>query len=103
MKNLRKLIICSRGHKFYKSSNCPVCPKCWPGYRKKLQSDFPKNLGGPALTALKNNKIKKLSDLNKYDEKQISGFHGIGPKALSIIKVAMKSKKIFLRKSFEIK
>ena|SRR3989344_6697549 len=26
---------CSRGHKFRKSSNYPVCPVCWPGYYKE--------------------------------------------------------------------
>ena len=30
-----KLTICSRGHKFYKSSQRPVCPLCWPGRYKK--------------------------------------------------------------------
>lgn len=30
---------CSRGHVFMKSSDCPVCPKCWPGrYKKTLSS-----------------------------------------------------------------
>ncbi len=37
-----KLKVCSRGHRFQKSSDCPVCPICWPGQRKKLKSDFPK-------------------------------------------------------------
>lgn len=26
---------CSRGHKFEKSRELPVCPVCWPGYYKK--------------------------------------------------------------------
>ncbi len=31
-----KLTICSRGHKFYKNADVPVCPICWPGrYKKK--------------------------------------------------------------------
>ena len=29
------LKVCSRGHKFDKSSDCPVCPICWPGSYKK--------------------------------------------------------------------
>lgn len=29
------LKICSRGHKFYKSSLHPTCPKCWPSKYKK--------------------------------------------------------------------
>jgi YjbR len=26
---------CSRGHKFEKSRELPVCPVCWPGYYRK--------------------------------------------------------------------
>ena len=26
---------CSRGHTYTRSSDCPVCPKCWPGYYKE--------------------------------------------------------------------
>lgn len=29
------LTICSRGHKFQKSRDQKVCPKCWPGYYRK--------------------------------------------------------------------
>lgn len=31
-----KLIMCSRDHKFYKSTSQPVCPTCWPGRYKKV-------------------------------------------------------------------
>lgn len=31
--------MCSRGHKFYKSSERPVCPICWPGRYKKPHTD----------------------------------------------------------------
>src|SRR5438309_1005170 len=44
----KTLKTCSRGHEFYKSSDCPVCPKCWPGFYEKNKSDFPK-LAAPAL------------------------------------------------------
>ncbi|MEK7519856.1 MAG: DUF488 family protein [Patescibacteria group bacterium] len=30
-----KLTMCSRGHRFLKSSVIPVCPTCWPGRYKK--------------------------------------------------------------------
>ena len=33
-----KLVICSRGHSFYKTKDQPVCPKCWPGkYQKESE------------------------------------------------------------------
>ncbi len=87
--------VCSRGHVFYKSSDCPVCPKCWSGYyRKRTQSDFPEKISAPALRALLNAKITKLSNLAKFTEKEISEFHGMGPKALGQLKVEMKKRKL---------
>ena len=42
-----KLTICTRGHSFYKSSDRPVCPKCWPGRykvsRKKKYTHYHKD------------------------------------------------------------
>lgn len=90
------LKVCSRGHEFYKSSDCPVCPVCWPGQRKKLQSDFPK-IGAPALRALANENIKQLSDLQKFSEDELLCLHGFGPKALSILKEALKEKGSILK------
>jgi len=76
--------ICSRGHKFYRSSGCPVCPIYWSGYYKKQSlSDFPKDLAAPALRALLNAKITKLADLRKYTEEEISELHGMGPELLN--------------------
>lgn len=84
---------CSRGHKFQKSSDCPVCPICWSGYyRKNLQSDFPEKLSAPALRALLNANIMNLVELTKYTEAEILEFHGMGPKALEKLKKALQEK-----------
>lgn len=86
---------CVRGHKFEKTSDCPVCPICWSGYyKKKMQSDFPSNLSSPALRALYNSKIKNLKELTKFTEKEISKLHGIGPNALYKLKSELKLKKL---------
>lgn len=81
--------ICSRGHEFYKSSDCPVCPKCWPGYKKKLQSDFPAALASPALRALNEAKIKKLADVANFSESELLALHGMGAKGIGILKDAL--------------
>jgi DNA-directed RNA polymerase alpha subunit len=52
---------------------------------------FPK-IGAPALRALQGNGIKTLKDLTKYSEEEISDLHGMGPKALSMLKVALSEK-----------
>lgn len=88
----KMLKVCSRGHKFYKSSDCPVCPICWSGfYKKKVQSDFPKT-SAPALRALNNAKIYKLAQLQKWTEKDLLALHGMGPKALGILKLALRKR-----------
>ena len=87
------LKVCSRGHTFYKSSDCPVCPKCWSGYyRKKTQSDFPEHLAAPALCALLNVKITSLSQLTKYTELELLDLYGMGPKALGLLRKALFAK-----------
>lgn len=91
-KELKNLKTCSRGHKFYKTSDCPVCPVCWPGYKKKLQSDFPIDISAPALRALVNAKITTLAKLSKYTEKEILSLHGIGPSSIPKLRKALQGK-----------
>jgi hypothetical protein len=89
---------CSRGHRFQKSSDCPVCPICWSGfYRKQKHSDFPKQISAPALRALLNAKITKLSQLTTYTEQEIADLHGMGPKALTLLKKSLMA----MKKSFK--
>ena len=94
-----KLKICSRGHKFYKSSDCPVCPICWSGYyREKNKGDFPDTLAAPALRALLNAKIMNLKQLAKHTESEILELHGMGPSSLPILRKALKEKGLSFRK-----
>ncbi len=96
----KKLKICSRGHKFYKSSDCPSCPECWSGYyRKKSQSDFPENLSAPALRALFNAEITQLKELSRFTEKEVLQFHGMGPTGVRQLKAALAQRNLaFLKK-----
>jgi hypothetical protein len=91
--------ICSRGHVFYKSSDCPVCPMCWSGYyRKKAQSDFPSGLSAPAMRALQHAKIKNLSVLGKHTKSEILGLHGMGPSGVALLEKALRAKKLAFKK-----
>jgi len=95
------LKVCSRGHEFYKSSDCPICPKCWAGYyRKRAQSDFPEKLGAPALRALANAQIYSLKELSNYSEKEIADLHGMGPKGVKLLAGALKEKGLTFKQSF---
>ena len=96
-KGIRK--VCDRGHVFYKSSDCPVCPKCWAGYyRDKVQGDFPEKMSAPALRALLNENIMNLSDLAKFSEKEILKLHGMGPASLPLLRAALKDKGLAFKK-----
>lgn len=91
--------VCSRRHVFYKSSDCPVCPTCWSGfYKDKNRGDFPKNIPAPALRALLNAKITKISQLTKYTEKEILALHGMGQKGVKLLVAEMKKKNLSFKK-----
>lgn len=90
---------CSRGHRFQKSSSCPICPICWSGYYKeKWGKNFPEGLGAPALRALLGAKLTKLADLGRKTENEISELHSMGPKALGILKAEMKKRGFSFKK-----
>lgn len=86
------LKICQNGHQFEKTSNCPVCPICSAeDMKNKFGEEFP-NIGAPAFRALDNEGIKTLKNLTKYTEKELLALHGFGPRALRILKEALKEK-----------
>jgi hypothetical protein len=95
------LTTCSRGHKFYKSSACPVCPRCWPGYRRRIQGDFPKNLSAPALRALAKSGIRRLAQLKRLTESEVLELHGVGPRSIGILRKALKSKGLSFKRAKE--
>lgn len=80
--------VCAKGHVFYKSSDCPVCPKCES--LKKGGAGFLDELSAPARRALENQGIKTLPALSKYSEKQILALHGLGAGSLPKLRAALK-------------
>ena len=49
---------------------------------------FPPGIGGPALRALANAGIRSMSDLKGRTDAELAALHGMGPKALAILKSA---------------
>lgn len=86
--NKKVLKNCKKGHQFYKSSDCKICPICEA--ENKPNDGFMANISAPARRALDNQKIKNLTDLAQYTEKQILALHGIGPSVIPKLKVALK-------------
>ncbi|WHZ00727.1 RNA polymerase alpha subunit C-terminal domain-containing protein [Neobacillus sp. YX16] len=84
----KSLRVCDKGHKYYKSSDCPTCPTCEAGRTPK--SGFLSLLSTPARRALENNGITSLQELSNFSEKEILKFHGMGPASLPKLRDALK-------------
>ncbi len=97
-KQSSSLKICSRGHEFYKSGDCPICPICWPGRYQDIKSDFPDSLPSPALKALTNVQITSLSKLSHCTENEILNLHGMGPSSIPKLREALKAKGLSFKK-----
>lgn len=86
------LKICKNGHRFEKTSDCPVCPECSSEeMQNKFGEEFP-SIGAPAFRALDVIGIHSLADVTKYTEKELLALHGFGPKALGILSKALLEK-----------
>jgi DNA-directed RNA polymerase alpha subunit len=79
----RSLRVCEKGHRYFKSSECPTCPAC--DKENKPTSGFLSKLSSPARNALVREGIDTLQKLSKYTEKELLNIHGIGPASLPII------------------
>lgn len=84
----KQLKVCQRGHKFYKSSDCPSCPIC--AAQAKPVSGFISLLSAPARGALDHAGISTLTELSRYSEREILKVHGMGPKSLPVLKQALR-------------
>lgn len=83
-----ELRTCSKGHKYYKSSNCPTCPVCEE--ERKPRDNFLSLLVAPARRALENEGIKSLKKLSMYSEAEILKLHGMGKSSIPKLKAALE-------------
>ncbi len=85
----KSLRICNKGHKYYKSTDCPTCPVC--EQELKPESGFLSVISAPARRALENHGITTLQQLSTYSEVKILQFHGIGPGSLPKLRTALQT------------
>ena len=57
-----------------------------------LENELPKGLGSPARRALAVAGIETLEDFTRVSEGELLMLHGMGPKAMGLIKEAMKER-----------
>ncbi len=92
----KNLKTCKKGHKFYKSSDCPTCPICEE--QRKPKDGFLSQLVAPARRALENNGINTLKKLSTYSEKEILALHGMGPSSIPKLILALKNEGLSFKK-----
>jgi DNA-directed RNA polymerase alpha subunit len=86
------LRICNKGHKYYKSSDCPTCPIC--EQERKPKNNFLSELGAPARRALENSGITTLEQLSKLTESDVLKLHGMGPGSIPKLRKLLKESKL---------
>lgn len=93
---------CDKGHIFYKSSNCPVCPVCEAG--KPINYTLWIGLAAPARRALASKGITNVNILSQFTEEEILALHGMGKSSIPLLKKALViAGKDFRKKSDSIK
>ena len=92
-KNLRT---CPKGHKYYKSSDCPTCPVC--ENECKPMNGFLSKLSAPARRALENKQITSLQKLSEFKETEILKLHGIGPTTMPKLREALEKEGLFFNR-----
>ena len=90
------LRICNKGHRYYKSSDCPTCPVC--EQERKPDHGFLSIVAAPARRALEKSNIHTLQQLSTYSEGDILGLHGMGPSAVRKLKNVLTASGLSFRK-----
>ena len=78
---------CTNGHTYYKSSTCTTCPQC--EQQRKPTNGFMADLSAPAIRALEQHHLLTLSKIANLTEAELRLLHGIGPSAITKIKIAL--------------
>jgi predicted RecB family nuclease len=78
---------CSKGHKYYKSSDCPTCPSCESD--RKPNDGFLSKIGAPARRALEREGITSMEKLSNFTEDEILQLHGVGPSTMPQLRRAL--------------
>jgi hypothetical protein len=95
-KEKKSLRICPKGHRYYKSSSCPVCPIC--EQESEPDAAFLSMVAAPARRALEREGLTTLSKLSKKSEEEILELHGMGPSSIPKLRKALEQKGLSFRK-----
>ncbi len=71
---------CPNGHRFNKTSACPVCPTCEA--QRPARSNWQAAFSAPAQRALGTAGIRTVKQLARLTQQEVLALHGIGPASL---------------------
>jgi Bacterial RNA polymerase, alpha chain C terminal domain. len=97
---MKQLKVCAKGHRYYKSSDCPTCPVCES--RKKPSEGFLSLLSAPARRALMHRGIDSLEALSEFTEKEILALHGMGKKSMPVLAESLRHAGLTFRQEEKI-
>lgn len=87
--------ICSKGHHYNKSSDCPTCPICEA--ERKPENGLLSTLAAPARRALEKQGILNVRQLSAYTQAEVLSLHGIGPSSLPKLMAALEKEGLSFR------
>lgn len=87
---------CKKGHEYYKSSDCPVCPRC--EQENKPEDGFLSKIGAPARRALEHKGVTTLNKLSELTEDEVLELHGMGPSTIPKLREALASQGLSFKK-----
>ena len=92
----KTLRTCDKGHKYYKSSDCPTCPIC--ERESNIKNNFLATLGAPARRALEREGISTEEKLSKWKKSDILKLHGLGPSTMPKLEKALAESGLSFKK-----
>lgn len=88
--------ICKKGHRYYKSSECPACPIC--ERESNPVNSFLSELSAPARRALEREGISSIQQLSAWSEGDLLKMHGLGLASIPKLKESLLQRGLSFRK-----
>jgi DNA-directed RNA polymerase alpha subunit len=63
------------------------------------KTEWPKGMGMPAQRALEAIGVTSLDEVTRFSEEELLALHGVGPKAVAVIKAALQERGKALREA----
>ncbi|MGB4775988.1 MAG: DNA-directed RNA polymerase subunit alpha C-terminal domain-containing protein [Daejeonella sp.] len=92
----KALRTCNKGHNYYRSSDCLVCPHCEA--ERKPKDNFLALLAAPARRALENKGITTIQQLSKFTEHEILELHGMGKSSIPKLRIVLEKNSLSFKK-----